>query len=169
MTTQTAVFIETIKALSSDLSWFSCNIFSTQYHTMDVITHDESDDLFSWKGGSLQQYWCCILNALIYLEYDGKGRRPDLIVDDGCEMTLLIHEGNKAEDLFLNNSTISDPNSMENYEFKIFQNVIKLQLEGGDTDKWNKIVNKCMGVSEENSNGGHHLYTMDKTGTNRQK
>ena len=103
------------------------------------------------------------------MEDDVKGRRPDLIVDDGCEMTLLIHEGNKAEDLFLNNSTISDPNSMENYEFKIFQNVIKLQLEGGDTDKWNKIVNKCMGVSEENSNGGHHLYTMDKTGTNRQK
>ena len=63
---------------------------------MAVITHDESADVFSWKGESLKEYWECILNALIYPEDDGKGHIPDLIVDDGGDMTLLIHEGKKT-------------------------------------------------------------------------
>ena len=57
---------------------------------------------------------------------------------------------------------------MDNDEFKIFQTIIKGQLEGGETDNWNKIVNTYMGVSEETSTGVHHLYTMEKTGTNHQ-
>ena len=169
MTTQTAVFVETLKALSSDLRWCSCNIFSTQDHTVAVITHDESAALFSWKGESLKEYWDCILNALVYPEYDGKGHRPDLIVDDGGDMTLLVHEGKKAEDLLLKDGTILDPSSTDNAEFKIFQTIIKRQLEGGEIDKWNKIVNTCMGVSEETSTVVHHIYTMEKTGTYHQK
>ena len=61
-------------------------------------------------------------------------------------MTLLIHEVNKEEDLFLKDDNIPDPSSMENVEFKIFQTIIKRQLEGGDTDKWNKIVNTSVGI-----------------------
>ena len=83
-------------------------------------------------------------------------------------MTLLIHEGNKAEDLFLKDSTIPGPRSTENVYFKIVQTIIKRQLEGNDTDKWKKIVNTCMGVSEETSTGVHHLCIMEKTGTNHQ-
>ena len=65
MTIQTAVLIETINSLISDLRWFSCDIFSTQEHTVDVIVHDESSDVFYWKGESLNKCWDCILNTLI--------------------------------------------------------------------------------------------------------
>ena len=64
---------------------------------MAVITHDESAAVFYGKVDSIKEYWECILNAWIYPEDDGKGPIPDLIVDDGCDMTLLIHEGKKAE------------------------------------------------------------------------
>ena len=73
------------------------------------------------------------------------------------------------EDLFPKDGTVTDPSSTDNVEFNIFQTVIKRQLEGGETDKWNKIVNKCMRVSEEISTGFHFLYTIDNTGTDHQK
>ena len=118
---------------------------------MAIITHYEFAAMFSWKGVSIKEYWDCILNALIQPEYDGKGHRLKLIVDDGGDMTLLIHEGKNTEDLFLNDVTIPEPSSTDNAEFKIFQTTIKCQLEGGDTDKRNKIVNTCMGFFEEAS------------------
>ena len=105
--------------------------------------------MFSWKGESLEEYWDWILNALIQPEDDGKGHRPELIFGDGGDMTLLIHEGNKADELFLNDGTIPDPSSMDNAKSKIVQTIIKHQLEGGDTDECNKIVNTCMGVHDE--------------------
>ena len=98
---------------------------------MAVITHDESAAVFSWKGESIEEYWDWILNALIYPEDDGKGHRPDLIVDERCDTNLLIHEGKNVEDLFLKCGTIPDPSSTENVEFKIVQIIIKRQLEGG--------------------------------------
>ena len=169
MTIQTAVLIETINSLISDLRWFSCDIFSTQEHTVDVIVHDESSDVFYWKGESLNKCWDCILNTLIQPQYDGKGHRTDLIVGDRGEITLLIHEVKKAEELLLKDGTIPDPISTDNVEFKTFQTNIKRQLEGGETDKWNKIFNTCMGFSEDTFTGVHHLYTMEKERTNNQK
>ena len=162
------MFIETPKALSSDFCWCSYNIFSTQDHIVASIAHAGSAAVFSRKGESLEEYWDCILNDLIWPEDDGKGHRPELIVYDGGHMTLLVYEGKKAEYLFLKDVTIPDPSSMENDEFKIVQTIIKRQLEGGEIDKWNKIVNTCMGVSEKTSTGVHHIYTMEKTGTNHQ-
>ena len=91
MTIQTEVLIETLKSLSSDLCWLSWKKISTQYQTVAVITHDESSGMFSWKGYSIEEYWYFILNVLIYPEDNGKGRRPDLIIDDGGDMTLIIH------------------------------------------------------------------------------
>ena len=70
--------------------------------------------------------------------------------------------------MFLKDGNISDPISTGNVKFDIVQTIIKRQLEGGKTDKWNKIVNICMRVSEETSTGVHHLYTMEKTGSNHQ-
>ena len=84
-------------------------------------------------------------------------------------MTLLIHEGKKVEDLLLKDVTFPDPSSTYNVDFNIVQTIIKCQLEGGETGKWKKIVNLCMGVSEDTSTGVHHLYTMEKKGTNHQK
>ena len=145
MTIHTTVLIEALKALISELRWCSCNILSTQEHTVAIITHDESASVFSWKGESLEEYWYCILNALIYLEDDVKGQRPDLIVDDGCDMTLLIHEGEKAEEFFLKDGTTPKPISTDNTEFKIVQTIVKRQLEGRETDNRNKICQYVYG------------------------
>ena len=78
---------------------------------MAVITHDESDAVFSWQGEILEEYWDCILNDLIQPEHDGRGCRTDLVVDDGGDITLLIHDGTNAKDLLLKHGTIPDPRS----------------------------------------------------------
>ena len=94
---------------------------------MAIITHDEYAAVFSWKGESLEEYWDCILNNLIYTEGDVKGHRPELIYDDGGDMTLLIHEFKKAEDLLLKDDTTPDPSSTDNADFNIFQTIINRQ------------------------------------------
>jgi len=165
MTIQTAVLIETLKKLGADIRWCSCNIFSTQDHAAAAIARDESAAVFAWKGESLEEYWECTLNAVTWQEDDGKGHGMDIIVDDGGDLTLLIHEGKKAEDIFLKDGTLPDPTSTDNAEFKIVLTIIKRLLEAGETDKWNKMATRCMGVSEETTTGVHRLYTMEKTGT----
>jgi len=165
MTIQTAVLIETLKKLGGDMRWCSCNIFSTQDHAAAAIARDESAAVFAWKGESLEEYWECTLSAITWPTDDGKGHGPDLIVDDGGDMTLIIHEGKKAEDLFLKDKTLPDPTSTDNAEFKIVLTIIKRLLEAGETDKWNKIATRCMGVSEETTTGVHRLYTMEKSGS----
>ena len=109
------------------------------------------------------------MNALICPEDDSKGHISDLLVDDGGDMTLQIHEGNKAQDLLLKDITTPDPISTDNAEFKVVQTVIKRQLEGGETDKWKKIDNKYTGFSEGTSTGVQHLFNMENTCTNHQK
>mmetsp|Transcript_1304 Transcript_1304/g.1746 ORF Transcript_1304/g.1746 Transcript_1304/m.1746 type:complete len:483 (-) Transcript_1304:52-1500(-) len=165
MTIQTAVLIETLKELGGDIRWCSCNIFSTQDHAAAAIARDESAAIFAWKGESLEEYWECTLNAITWPADDGKGHGPDLIVDDGGDMTLLIHEGKKAEDLFLKDGTLPDPTTTDNAEFKIVLTIVKRILETGITDKWNSIATRCMGVSEETTTGVHRLYTMEKAGS----
>ena len=105
---------------------------------------------------------------MIYPEYDGKGHIPELIVYDGGYITIIIHEGKKVVGLFLKCYTIPYPRSTDNSGLKIVQTIIKRQLEGGEKDKWDKIVNTCMVFSEENFTGVHRMYTMENTGTNHQ-
>ena len=128
MNIQRSVLIETLKSPSSDLCWCSCNILSTHDHNVDVVTHDESAAVFSCKVESFKENWECILNALLQPEDDGKGHISDLIVYDRGEMTLLIHEGKKADDFYLKDGSIPDPISIENVELNIFQIIIKHQL-----------------------------------------
>ena len=109
------------------------------------------------------------MNALICPDNDGKGHISELIVDYCGDMNLLIHEGNKIEDLFLKDVTVPEPSFTNNSEFNIAQIIIQRQLEVGEMDKWNKIINICMGVSAETSTGVHHLSTMETTGTEHQK
>merc|ERR1712134_206634 len=163
MTIQTAVLIETTKELGGDVRWCSCNIFSTQDHAAAAIARDESAAVFAWKGESLEEYWECTLNAVTWPEDDGKGHGMDLIVDDGGDMTLLIHEGKKAEDQYAKDKTLPDPSSTDNAEFKIVLTIIRRLLESGNIDKWNKISKRCMGVSEETTTGVHRLYSMEKS------
>jgi len=165
MTIQTAVLIETLKKIGGDIRWCSCNIFSTQDHAAAAIARDESAAVFAWKGETLEEYWECTLSAVTWPEDDGKGHGCDIIVDDGGDLTLLIHEGKKAEDAFLKDGTLPDPDSTDNEEFKIVLSIIKRLLEAGETDKWNSIARRCKGVSEETTTGVHRLYIMEKNGS----
>ena len=131
MTIQTAVFIETLKALGSDPSFCSRKKISTQDHATASMMCDKSAAVFNWKGKILNKYCYYTLNAFMWPEDDGKGRVTDLIVDDGGDMTLPIHEVNKAEDFLLKYGPLPDTNSTENSEFKIVLNIIKRLLKGG--------------------------------------
>lgn len=120
MTIQTAVLIETLTALGAEVRWCSCNIFSTQDHAAAAIARD-SAAVFAWKGETLQEYWWCTERALDW----GPGEAPDLIVDDGGDATLLIHEGVKAEIAYAKDGTMPDPESTTNAEFKIVLTILR--------------------------------------------
>ena len=106
MTIKTAVLINTLKAPGANLRWCSCYIFSIQDHAASASARNDSAAVFAWKGESLEEYWECNLNAVTCPDDDGKGHGTDIIVDDGGDMTLLVHEGKRAEDLFLKDGTL---------------------------------------------------------------
>jgi hypothetical protein len=164
MTIQTAVLIETLKELGGNMRWCSCNIFSTQDHAAAAIARDDSAAVFAWKGETLEEYWECTLNAITWPDDDGKGDGPDLIVDDGGDMTLLVHEGFKAEEKYAKDGTLPDPNSTDNAEFKIVLSLIRRELPKSP-QKWHKVAARMMGVSEETTTGVHRLYLMEKNGS----
>ncbi len=153
MTIQTAVLIETLKALGADVRWASCNIFSTQDHAAAAIA-ETGTPVFAWKGESLEDYWWCTLRALTFP--DGNG--PDLIVDDGGDATLLIHKGYDCE---------NDPSLMfaeqETLEETALMNVIKAVYEENPRH-WHEVVSRLQGVSEETTTGVHRLYQMMEAG-----
>jgi adenosylhomocysteinase len=120
--------------------------------------------VFAWKGETLEEYWECTLNACTWPTDDGKGLGPDLIVDDGGDMTLLIHEGYKAEQAYAKDGSIPNPDSTDNAEFKIVLALIARELKK-DATRWTKYVSRCQGVSEETTTGVHRLYQMEKAGT----
>jgi adenosylhomocysteinase len=95
-----------LQNLGGDVRWCSCNIFSTQDHAAAAVAAAKTAAVFAWKGETLPEYWECTLNALTWPSDDGKGNGPDLIVDDGGDMTLLIHEGFKAEIAFAKDGTL---------------------------------------------------------------
>ncbi len=154
MTIQTAMLIETLKELGADVRWASCNIFSTQDHAAAAIAAAGSAAVFAWKGETLDEYWWCTQQALIWP--DGSG--PDLIVDDGGDATLFVHMGVKVE---------NDPSMLEKqYDSKDMQIIIKLLKESmaRDPRKWTVIASKIHGVSEETTTGVHRLYQMEQSG-----
>jgi adenosylhomocysteinase len=160
MTIQTAVLIETLQALGAEVRWCSCNIFSTQDHAAAAIAEAKTSAVFAWKGETLEEYWWCTYQALNW----GNESGPNLIVDDGGDATLLIHEGVKAEAAYKKDGTIPDPASTDDAEFKI---VLKLIASGlkANPDKWTKMAAGIHGVSEETTTGVHRLYQMAKNGS----
>lgn len=159
MTIQTAVLIETLTALGAEVRWCSCNIFSTQDHAAAAIARD-SASVFAWKGENLQEYWWCTERALDW----GPGGGPDLIVDDGGDATLLIHEGVKAEEAYAKDGTLPDPASTDNQEFQIVLTIIRDGIKQ-DPKKYHKMKDRLVGVSEETTTGVHRLYQMQANGT----
>lgn len=160
MTIQTAVLIETLKELGADLRWCSCNIFSTQDHAAAAVVAKGASSVFAWKGESLEEYWWCTDRALTWP--DGSG--PDMIVDDGGDATLLIHEGFKAEVAYGKDGTMPDPESTDNAEFKIVLKTIRDGLKS-NPKRFHDIVDKMVGVSEETTTGVHRLVERAREGS----
>jgi adenosylhomocysteinase len=153
MTIQTAVLIETLKALGADVRWSSCNIFSTQDHAAAAIA-ETGTPVFAVKGETLAEYWAYVQRTLEWAD----GGEPNVLLDDGGDMTLLVHYGLRAEQgdvAFLDKAT--------NEEEEVFFALIKtlLQTKPG----WfAKLAASIKGVSEETTTGVHRLYTMAKDG-----
>jgi len=154
MTIQTAMLIETLDALGADVRWASCNIFSTQDHAAAAIAKAGTAKVFAWKGETLEDYWWCTEMALTWP--DGSG--PDLIVDDGGDATLMIHQGVKVE---------KDPSLLEkkqdNKEFAIIMDRLAATYKR-NPDHFTAVAGKILGVSEETTTGVHRLYHMEKSG-----
>ncbi|KPA09156.1 S-adenosyl-L-homocysteine hydrolase [Candidatus Magnetomorum sp. HK-1] len=151
MTIQTAMLIDTLYDLGADIRWASCNIFSTQDHAAAAVAASGKAAVFAWKGENLDEYWWCTEQALKWP--DGSG--PDLIVDDGGDATLYIHEAVKAE---------KDPSLMDktydNEEFQIVMSRIKAGYQK-NPNCWTEIAKKIRGVSEETTTGVSRLYKMN--------
>ncbi len=153
MTIQTAVLIETLKALGADVRWASCNIFSTQDHAAAAVAK-AGVSVFAWKGESIEEYWDCTLRALTWPD----GRGPQLIVDDGGDATLLIHKGYELEE---GDDWAFQPAS--NLEEKAIKNLLK-KVRKADKNRWHKVVAELAGVSEETTTGVHRLYQRAAAG-----
>jgi len=163
MTVQTAVLIETLAALGAEVRWCSCNIFSTQDEAAAAIAQAGTSAVFAWKGETLEEYWWCTLQALTWYNKDGQedpSYGPNLIVDDGGDATLLIHEGVEWEAKYAADKTaIPNPDDTDNPEMKEVYKIIAQELKKNPT-KWTTISKNVVGVSEETTTGVHRLYAM---------
>jgi len=153
MTIQTAVLIETLVDLGADVRWASCNIFSTQDHAAAAIAA-AGVPVFAWKGESLEEYWWCTYEAISHPQ--GKG--PQLVVDDGGDVTLLIHRGYELEN---GSDWVNRPS--ESHEEKVIKDLLK-KVQKEDPQRWHKLAKEWRGVSEETTTGVHRLYKMFEQG-----
>jgi len=153
MTIQTAVLIETLKDIGADVRWASCNIFSTQDHAAAAIAASGTP-VFAWKGESLEEYWDCTLDAVTFP--GGKG--PELVVDDGGDVTLLIHKGYELEQ---GSKWVDEPAS--SHEEGVIKNLLK-RVAKERPGFWTNVVKDWKGVSEETTTGVHRLYQIAEQG-----
>jgi len=154
MTIQTAMLIDTLKLLGADIRWASCNIFSTQDHAAAAIARKGSAAVFAWKGENLEEYWWCTEQALVWP--DGSG--PDLIVDDGGDATLFVHQGVAVE---------KDPTLLDKEYDSADMQLLMARLKAGyakDPGFWTRIAATIKGVSEETTTGVHRLYQLAQNG-----
>jgi adenosylhomocysteinase len=153
MTIQTAVLIETLTDLGADVRWASCNIFSTQDQAAAAIAVT-GVPVFAWKGESLEEYWWCTYKAI---SFDG-GKGPQMVVDDGGDVTLLLHKGYELEE---GDGWVNTPSS--NHEEQVIKDLLK-QVHKENPTRWHDIVKEWRGVSEETTTGVHRLYKLHEKG-----
>jgi adenosylhomocysteinase len=151
MTIQTAVLIETLVDLGAAVRWASCNIFSTQDHAAAAIAK-AGVPVFAWKGETLEEYWWCTNQAISFP--DGKG--PQLVVDDGGDVTLLLHKGYQLEE----GSDWAKSPSHSKEEQCIKDLLVEVNRE--NPFRWHELVKEWRGVSEETTTGVHRLYKMQQ-------
>jgi len=151
MTIQTAVLIETLADLGATVRWASCNIFSTQDHAAAAIAVT-GVPVFAWKGESLEDYWDCTYKAI---SHEG-GKGPELVVDDGGDVTLLIHKGYQLEE---GSDWVNTPSA--SHEEEVIKALLK-RVYAENPRRWREIAAEWRGVSEETTTGVHRLYKMQQ-------
>src|SRR5215216_4510298 len=168
MTIQTAALIETLDMLGADVRWVSCNIFSTQDHAAAAVVvgrpesggtveNPKGTPVFAWKGETLEEYWWCTKEALMWP--DGSG--PTLIVDDGGDATLFVHKGAEFEKA--GKVPAFNPEK-EPEEWGVILDCINKSI-ARDKSRWTRLATSIRGVSEETTTGVHRLYQMMEAGT----
>ena len=163
MTIQTAVLIETLVELGATVRWASCNIFSTQDEAAAavVVGPDGTVDdpkgvpVFAWKGESLEEYWWCTDQAL---RHEG-GKGPQLVVDDGGDVTLLVHKGVEFEAA----GAVPQAAEGDSHEYTIILDTLRRSL-ASDPQRFTRIAAEIRGVTEETTTGVARLYKFAKGG-----
>jgi adenosylhomocysteinase len=164
MTVQTAVLIETLVALGAEVRWASCNIFSTQdtAAAATVVGPDGTPDdpkgvpVFAWKGETLAEYWWCSEQILNF----GDGQGPNMILDDGGDVTLLVHKGVEFEAA----GAVPATTEKDSEEYGVILDVLRQSL-AADPKRFTTIAAEIKGVTEETTTGVHRLYEMQRAGT----
>lgn len=165
MTVQTAVLIETLVDLGADVRWVSCNIFSTQDHAAAAVVvgrngtveHPTGVPVYAWKGETLEEYWWCTEQALMWP--DGAG--PNMLLDDGGDATLLIHKGVEYE----KGGAVPAFNAeQDSEEWGVILDLLRAEL-AKNPGRWTKVAADIKGVTEETTTGVHRLYEMMQAGT----
>ncbi len=171
MTVQTAVLIETLVALGAQVRWASCNIFSTQDEAAAAVavgpqgTVDAPSGVpvFAWKGETLEEYWWCTEQIFDWsTEAAAAGADwtgPNLILDDGGDASMLVHQGRRFELA----GAVPETTATDSHEYSIVLDVLRRSL-AGSTDRWTKVAADILGVTEETTTGVHRLYELAKQG-----
>jgi adenosylhomocysteinase len=164
MTIQTAVLIETLIALGAQVRWVSCNIFSTQDHAAAAVVVGKDGtvedprgvSVFAWKGESLEEYWWCSDQVL---RWDGEAG-PNMILDDGGDVTLLIHKGAEFEAA----GAVPAPAETDSEEYSLILQLLARSV-AAEPGRFAGMVPQIRGVSEETTTGVHRLYEFAKAGS----
>ena len=165
MTVQTAVLIETLVDLGADVRWVSCNIFSTQDHAAAAVVvgpngtaaEPRGVPVFAWKGETLEEYWWCTEQALVWP--DGKG--PNMLLDDGGDATLLVHKGAEFE---RSGAVPEFDEANDPEEWGVILDLLRTSI-AADPGRWTRVAADIKGVTEETTTGVHRLYEMARNGT----
>ncbi|TQK72301.1 adenosylhomocysteinase [Nocardioides sp. SLBN-35] len=167
MTIQTGVLIETLTALGADVRWATCNIFSTQDHAAAAVVvgsgtpeDPQGTPVFAWKGETLAEYWDEAEKVFDFTDADGNKIGPNMLLDDGGDITLLVHKGVEFEKA----GSVPGQDSTDNEEFKEVLRVLARSLDN-DPQRWTNIANGIKGVTEETTTGVLRLYDRFKEGS----
>jgi len=164
MTVQTAVLIETLAAIGAQVRWASCNIFSTQDHAAAAVAvgpdgtpeDPKGIPVFAWKGETLEEYWWCTEQALTWPAGDG----PNMLLDDGGDATLLVHNGAEYERA----GAVPPVATGDSDELRAVRALLRRSLATAP-GKWTAVARQVKGVTEETTTGVHRLYEMASAGT----